>query len=43
MLDSILLLAQADAPQQAQQAQQVAQEMPASVLYFISWVYVLGD
>ncbi len=43
MLDSLLLLAQADAPQQAQQAQQVVQEMPPLLVNFISWVYILGD
>ncbi|MBI1325919.1 hypothetical protein GC170_22390 [bacterium] len=43
MLDTFLLLAQADAPQQAQQAQQIGLDMPAWLLNFIGWVYLFGD
>ncbi len=43
MLDTFLLLAQADAPQQAQQAQQISLDMPAWLLNFIGWVYLFGD
>ena len=43
MLDTFLLLAQADAPQQAQQAQQFSLDMPARLLNFVYWVYVIGD
>lgn len=43
MLDTLLLLAQTDAPQQAAQAQQIGLDLPARFITFISWVYIIGD
>jgi ABC-type transport system involved in multi-copper enzyme maturation permease subunit len=42
-LDFLFLLAQADAPQQAQQAQQAAAQMSPRLMNFIGWLYAVGD